>query len=189
MQEQLSTQSEPARPGAKGRPTPKRRDQEAARRRPIVPEDRKAAAKGDRAAAREARVKQNAAMMRGEQWALMPRDRGPERQFIRDYVDARWNIAEFAMPVLLVAMVMSLFFSRFQSSWLMSAIFMLTYGWLLAGMIDMAITYRRIKKRYQAKHPGAEFPRGSGWYAGVRAFQIRRTRVPRPRVKRGEFPG
>ena len=36
----------------KNAPTPRRKDQEAARRRTLVPEDRKAAAKGDRAAAR-----------------------------------------------------------------------------------------------------------------------------------------
>ena len=44
----------PERPGAKNRPTPKRRDQEAANKHPVVNTDRKAAARSDREARRVA---------------------------------------------------------------------------------------------------------------------------------------
>ncbi|MGZ4697907.1 MAG: DUF3043 domain-containing protein, partial [Oryzihumus sp.] len=55
------------RPGAKNRPTPRRRDQEAARKKPLVPTDRKAAANDARLKAREARARQRAAMMTGDE--------------------------------------------------------------------------------------------------------------------------
>ena len=45
-------QERPQREGAKNRPTPKRRDQEAARKRPLVQADRKSAKAADREARR-----------------------------------------------------------------------------------------------------------------------------------------
>jgi hypothetical protein len=61
------------RPGAKNRPTPSRREQETARKRPLVPTDRKAAAGQSREAARLARAKQRAALLTGDESALPAR--------------------------------------------------------------------------------------------------------------------
>jgi len=47
------------RPGAKNRPTPKRRDQEAARKQPLVVTDRKAAKDRDKDKRREALARQD----------------------------------------------------------------------------------------------------------------------------------
>jgi hypothetical protein len=65
-----------ARVGAKNRPTPKRRDQEAARKQPLVVTDRKAARNTDRAKRREAMAKQRRAMLTGDEAHLPPRDKG-----------------------------------------------------------------------------------------------------------------
>ena len=48
----VTVQDRVERAGAKNRPTPSRREQEAARKRPLVPTDRKAAAKSAREADR-----------------------------------------------------------------------------------------------------------------------------------------
>ena len=40
-----------------------------------------------------------------------------------------------------------------------------------------------------ARSSAATSTQGLGWYSVMRAFQMRRTRVPRATVKRGEFPG
>ena len=95
------------REGAKNRPTPKRRDQEAARRRPLVPTDRKAAKRHAREERRKAAALQHKAMLSGDEVHLPPRDRGPVRRFIRDYVDARWNLGEWLLPVMLVTLIVS----------------------------------------------------------------------------------
>ena len=45
----------------------------------------------------------------------------------------------------------------------------------------------RLKAQLRGKF-GEDPPRGSVMYAAMRAFQIRRTRLPRPVVARGQFP-
>lgn len=188
LNEQLEQQAHPARPGAKNRPTPKRREAEAAKRRPLIETDRKAAAQRDRAASREERARQHEAMMRGEDWALLPRDRGRARAFIRDSIDARWNIAEFTMPALIVAMLLSLLVNVIRNPALVWAVMLCTYGVILLGLVEQVIVYQRIKRAFRAAHPQEEWPARAGFYSAMRAFQLRPTRVPRPRVKRGERP-
>lgn len=170
----------PPRPGAKNRPTPKRKDQEAARRRPLVETDRKAAKAADKERVREARAAQRAAAERGEDHALPMRDRGPEKRYIRDKVDTRLSIGEIALPLMLVAMI----------AWFIPVRMVQTVGlslvWLvvLAGLTDAFLMWRRIKKGLLAKF--GTVPRGGAAYAIMRAMQIRRGRFPRPAVKRGQ---
>ena len=95
------------RPGAKNHPTPSRRDQEAARKRPLVPTDRKAAAGQSREATRLARAKQRAALLSGDESALPARDKGPVKRYIRDVVDTRWNIGEFMLPIMVLVLALS----------------------------------------------------------------------------------
>ena len=170
----------PPRPGAKNRPTPKRKDQEAARRRPLVETDRKAAKAADKERAREARLERRAAADRGDDSALPARDRGPEKRYIRDMVDSRLNIGEIALPLMLVAMI----------AWFIPVRAVQTIGltlvWLvvLLGLTDAILSWRRIKKGLLAKFDSV--PRGGMSYTITRAMQIRRGRFPRPAVKRGE---
>ena len=63
-----------------------------------------------------------------------------------------------------------------------------TYVLVLVSAIDAFWMQRRVKKKLQAKFGDDVDLRGLGWYAVMRSFQIRRTRVPRAMVKRGEFP-
>src|SRR5690606_21945286 len=81
--------------------------QEAARKRPLVDNDRKAAKARARDERRRAASLQHKAMLSGDEAHLPPRDRGPVRRFIRDYVDARWNIGEWLLPIMLVTLIVS----------------------------------------------------------------------------------
>ena len=65
----------------KGAPTPKRSAQEAARKRPLVPEDRKASKAAERAAVTEQRLKMRQAMDTGDEKFLPLRDKGPQKRF------------------------------------------------------------------------------------------------------------
>ena len=178
------------RPGAKNRPTPSRREQEAARKRPLVPTDRKAAAGQSRDANRVTRAKQRAAMLSGDESALPPRDKGPVKRYIRDAVDARWNVGEFMLPVMIVVLALTFAPALLPSiaSWTTLLVFALVYGLVAAGALDAFLMWRRTKAKIVAKFGDAP-PRGSAMYAVMRAFQMRRSRLPRPQVARGVKSG
>ncbi len=182
---QLEQEAVAAREGAKNRPTPKRRDQEAARKRPLVVTDRKQARQSDRAKRREAMSKTRTAMMTGDESGLPTRDKGAARRFIRDYVDARRNLAEFMLPVMLIVLALSFL----RTSSVLLAVTVLTYGILLTAIGDTFLMWRRLRARLIEKFgEEAARTRGNGMYAAMRAFQLRRSRMPRVQVKRGEFP-
>ena len=184
LNDELASQVEQdqARPGAKNRPTPKRREQEALNKRPLVVTDRKAASAQDKAARREAMAKQRAGMVTGEEKYLPARDKGPRRRFIRDTVDARWNIGEFMLPVMLIVLLLSFV----RASWALMAVFVLVYGLILVAIGDAVLMWRRTRTKIESKFGQAE--KGDAWYAIMRAFQMRRTRMPKPQIARGDHP-
>ena len=177
-----SVEEEPSRPGAKNRPTPKRREQEAKNKRPLIVTDRKAARSQDRNVRREATAKQRAGMLSGDERYLPVRDKGPRRRFIRDTVDARWNLGEFMLPVMLLVLLLSFV----RASWALMLVFVMVYGLILVAIVDAVLMWRRTRKRVEEKFGAAE--KGDAWYAIMRAFQMRRTRMPKPQVARGQQP-
>jgi hypothetical protein len=183
-EQQADTVARPEREGAKNRPTPKRRDQEAARRRPLVETDRKAARDRDRLARREAQLKQRQAMVTGDDAHLPARDKGPVRRYIRDYVDARWNLGEFMLPVMLVVLALS--FVRIP--WVFAAVSIGVYALILIAAVDGFLMWRKLKRQLVAKFGEDKVGRGLAMYAVMRGFQIRRSRMPRPLVDRGHYP-
>ena len=174
------------RPGAKNRPTPSRRDQEAANKRPLVPTDRKAAASQSREANKVARAKQRAALLSGDEHALPARDKGPVKRYIRDAVDTRWNVGEFMLPVMVVVLALTFIAPMVPSVATLTTllVFTMVYGLVAAGVLDAFFMWRRIKAKVIAKF-GENPPRGAAMYAVMRAFQMRRSRLPRPQVERG----
>jgi Protein of unknown function (DUF3043) len=183
-QPQAQTIERPAREGAKNRPTPKRREQEAARKRPLVVTDRKAARETDKLKRREAQLRQRQAMVTGDDAHLPARDKGPVRRFIRDYVDARRNLGEFMLPVMVIVLALSFI----PEPWVFVAVSLGVYGLLATAALDSFLMWRRLKKLVAAKFGEDKLGRGLAMYAVMRGFQIRRSRMPRPMVKRGEFP-
>lgn len=175
-----AVEEHPKRPGAKNRPTPKRKEAQAARRKPLVPADREAAKKAAKERAREQRRAQREAADRGEESALPARDRGPQKRFIRDWVDSRWTMGEIAMPLMLVA-IGTILIRNFYAQTIALALVWIV---VLAGFIDCFIMWRKIRKHLTAKFGSVE--PGGARYAVMRSMQMRRTRYPRPVVKRGD---
>lgn len=171
------------REGAKNRPTPKRKEREAARKRPLVDNDRKAARLRAREERRKAAATQHRAMLTGDEKHLPPRDRGPVRRFIRDYIDARWNIGEWLLPIMLITLILS--YAR-PNQWTLAGTFML-YLIVLFAVGDSIFAWRRMKKILSEKYSPEELS-GGGFYTFMRSFQLRRWRMPRPQIARGEFP-
>jgi Protein of unknown function (DUF3043) len=174
------------RPGAKNRPTPKRSVAQAANKRPLVPNDRKAAGKNatkaNREQLREQRIRQRQAMLTGDERYLPARDAGPERRYIRDYIDARYNIGELMLPV--VALVFALSLTR--SGYVIFVVTVAVYVLILAAIVDAVFLRVRLRKLLTAKF--GSMPRSSVFYGITRSLQIRRWRMPRPKVARREYP-
>jgi len=163
---------------SKGRPTPKRKEAESKRKvsslAPIVTKDQKRASK---AQAREDRVAQRAAYMRGDESALPARDRGPARRFVRNYVDSRRSTGEYFLPTIFVVLV----FTLVRNPIIQIGAMVLMYAMLLVAVIDGIFLSRKIRKAVQEQFPGTE-TKGLGMYAWLRSTQMRRLRAPHPQV-------
>jgi hypothetical protein len=179
----------------KGKATPKRREAEAKRRGPVAPppttmreamkrnkELRKAnpQTKEDRRAAAKTRRE---AMMRGDDKALLPRDRGPVKAYVRDLVDSRRNLLGLFMPLAILVFLALLV----QNQQIASYVTLFCTAMLLVMAIEGFVNGRKIAKLVREKFPKeAVNGRSIGWYAFVRASQIRKLRVPKPRLKPGD---
>ncbi|WP_211489784.1 DUF3043 domain-containing protein [Georgenia thermotolerans] len=170
----------------KGRPTPKRKEAEAQNRRPLVVNDRKEAKRRAREVRNEAYMRQRQAMITGDERYLPVRDKGPVRRYARDYVDARWSIAEFFMPFALLMIVAMMFAGRFPQFAEIMVLGM--YAVLLVAIADSLIMVFFLKRRLRAKFGDKAIAPWTGFYAFGRSFYWRRLRQPKPQVKRGQYP-
>nr|WP_243855194.1 DUF3043 domain-containing protein [Diaminobutyricimonas sp. TR449] len=168
----------------KGQPTPSRKEREAANKRPLVPGDRKVANKEARAKMAEAREKARIGIANGEERYLPERDKGPQKRYVRDYVDARTSIGEFMIPVMFLVIIIT-----FVPDPSTQVIAMLTL-WLFFGLavIDSVILGFLVRKKLRVKFGEDRVERGVRWYAAMRSLQLRVMRLPKPQVKRGHFP-
>lgn len=167
----------------KGRPTPSRKQAQAANAQPIVGSRDKTLMKEQRRQQTEARERARLGMMQGDERFLTPRDKGPQRRYVRDYVDARWSVGELLIPMMLVVLVMTFIPGIMQ-------VISLIVIWAFVGLaiIDAVFLGMRLKKRLGEKFGEDRVQPGFRWYAAMRAFQFRPLRVPKPQVKRGSFP-
>jgi hypothetical protein len=168
----------------KGAPTPRRKDQEAARRRPLVPTDRKASKAAERQAAADERARVRRALETGDERHLPFKDRGPQKRFARDVVDARFNVGEYLMFAALVFVVISFVVPQVSDA----QVYILAAFWIvfILVILDTFWLSRQLKKRLTAKF--GEVERGTVWYGSMRALQFRPLRLPKPQVSRGQYP-
>jgi hypothetical protein len=173
---------EVGKPGGKGRPTPKRSEAEKRRRQPITaPKDRKEAYRKVRSRQAEDRAKARQGMARGEDKYLQKRDRGPVRALARDYVDARRTVGSYLMWAFIVMFMLSLLPYVFAK-----LLVPLAFPVLLAlALVEGVVISRQVKKLATERFPEEE-QRGVGLYAAMRSMQLRRLRIPNPRLRPGE---
>jgi hypothetical protein len=187
--------AEPAREGAKGRPTPKRREAQQRNRTPLgsktmagaarpgaTKEEKKAARAEQRTAMAEERARTRQALITGDERHLPARDKGPARRFVRDYVDARRNVGEMFIPAALVILGASLI----PNQYVIVGSLVSLYGLVLLVVLD-SLWLRRTLKRVTVETFGDK-AQGAPGYGVMRALQIRRTRLPRPQTQRGQYP-
>ena len=175
----------------KGHATPSRREREAANKRPLVAGKARLTKEEKRKRA-NARFEARQGFEAGDERYLPARDKGPQKRFVRDYVDARLTVAEFMVPLMFAVIVLT-FLPQYSAKDQSGAVMQLTvliamYGFFLIALIDVMIMGRSITRAVAAKFGADRVEKGLRWYAGVRAFQFRPLRTPKPRVERGQFP-
>ena len=164
----------------KGRPTPRRKDREAEHKRPLVTNNRKEA----RAKLAASREKARLGMANGEERFLPQRDKGPQRKWSRDYVDARWNFGEFLIPVMF-AVIIATFLPSLEAQFIAISVL---WGFFILTVLDSIWVGNRVRKGLRAKYGVDNVENGVRWYSAMRALQMRGLRLPKPQVKRGEKP-
>ncbi|MFG2889475.1 DUF3043 domain-containing protein [Streptomyces sp. NPDC048248] len=168
----------------KGRPTPKRSDAQSQRRsRAHTPTNRKEASKAQREARRVDMAKQREAMASGDERYLPVRDKGPVRRFARDFVDSRWCVAEFFLPMAVVILVLTMV----RVPQIQNIALLLWLVIIVLIVLDSVGIWFRLGKQLTARFPN-ESQKGVKAYAVMRTLQMRRLRLPKPQVKRGERP-
>jgi hypothetical protein len=172
---------------AKGRPTPKRSEAERNRRQPITGSGSRSRAPAsprtpeEKARARGDRARKYEAMKQGESWALNPRDRGPAKALARDYIDSKRRISEYYMYILVVLLAAVFLRNKTEQQYISPLVLVL----VVIIVIDAQVIRRSLRKLVGERLPG-ESTRGLTMYAVMRALQIRRFRMPAPRVRPGD---
>lgn len=163
----------------KGRPTPTRREAEAARKARLgrLPQDPKERRRAERSARNEGYQRQRQALRSGDAKNFPARDQGPARAWIRDYVDGRLRMLEFLMPIVVVAWFTLIL--RSASIYIYASFAMELV--VVVGIVFGIMLNFRVKREIRARF-GEEHVRGSGFYAFSRAAMPRFLRQPRPSV-------
>ncbi len=172
------------KPDGKGRPTPSRKEAEAAAKlRARAGVDKKAAQKVLREKRADSNRKMREGMKAGDEKYLPARDQGPVKSFVRDWVDSRLTFAEFLLPVLVLIMVGN----SLPNDTIRSVTNGLWTASILLLLVDTVILRFRLKKALQEKFPD-ESHKGTTFYAYIRMLQIRFMRLPKPKVRLGGAP-
>ncbi len=179
---QTETPESDPKPGGKGRPTPSRKEAEAAAKaRAKAPRSRKEQAAAQRSQRTESSRKVREAMKTGDERYFLARDKGPERRFIRDYVDSRFSFLELMIPAMLATLVMG--YSNVTALERISNLML--FGMFLLIIIDMVTIRFRLRRELVRRFPG-ETHKGTTWYAISRSMQMKFMRLPKSRVRIGE---
>lgn len=191
----------------KGRPTPKRnevRREHGELRGPVKPpltskearerrkeqkasmskEELKAQKARERAERREQRRIAEERMAAGDPKYMLPRDQGPERRLVRDWVDSRRFIANIFLPFALVLLLVMIVGQAIPT--IANVVSMVAMVLILALAVEGVWIGRKANSVVRERMPeSTETGFGLGFYAYSRASQPRRLRTPRPNVEIG----
>jgi hypothetical protein len=167
----------------KGRPTPTRKEREAANLKPLVGNKSKEAREQARIQQRDSRLKARAAMMAGEEKYLLGRDQGPQRKIAREIIDGRYTLIEGLMPLMIVFLIVTSI-TPVAANNLITLVMVLV---LFTDSMEPTIMHRmigaRIKERLGAT---TKMQKGTWFYVFTRGMQPRPLRIPKPKPRRSK---
>lgn len=207
-QEQKKASNNKAFTPKKGRPTPKRNEVERehgvrreAYEAPTTPaearkrrkelkasmskEEYKAMKQRERDQAARERRRVNERMMAGDEKYLMARDKGPERRFVRDWVDSHRYLMNLFLPMTLIVIILMIIgVKNPQVANLASIVMMVIFLIMIGEGIWLA---RKLNRQVRERFPETTQGKfGIGIYAFTRATMIRRLRTPAPQKQPGD---
>lgn len=170
---------EPTKAEGKGRPTPTRKEaQAAAKQRAKAVIDPKTRTKEQRMS-QAARARD--AMRTGDDRYLPARDQGPVKKFARDWIDSRFSLIEFILPILAIVLLFG--FSKKTANLAallqIAAILLIVFegSWVIFG----------VRRAVRKKFPN-ESTRGLAYYSLLRAMNLRFLRMPKTQFGPGGKP-
>jgi hypothetical protein len=181
------TQAAPESVSGKGHATPKRRDREAEQKRPLAPAGSRQSSPQSRAQRDQARDRMNRALQTGEERYLPARDKGPVRRWTRDYTDSHTTLREFFLFAAIAMILAVVVFGRMQQAFAVYAMLAM-YAITIGFAVDAAVGAFLLRRALNRKFAREDIPRGTIWYGISRSIQIRRARLPKPQVARGQYP-
>jgi hypothetical protein len=163
-------------------PRPSAANRSLLRRQPLVNKDRKAANRKAKEQQRQERDRARIGMMNGEEKYLTRRDKGPQRRYIRNYIDARFSVGEIFIPAAILILVIAFTMPVQIQQYFTYAV----WGLIVLIILDGFVLNYILKNRLRAKF--GEVERGITFYAVMRSIQLRPLRMPKPQVKRRQYP-
>jgi hypothetical protein len=176
----------------KGRPTPKRRDTVGVRGPVTAPKTRKEAyarQKAQSKAAKTARktpqadmtvAQRRAAMKAGDPAVLPRRDQGETRKLARDYVDSHRMASNYFLLLFPLMVVSGLIKG-------LAVVQLVTLALAIGFIAEWYFAGRRIRRIAIERFGEAQGGNMTiGFYAGSRAYLMRRWRLPAPQVDLGD---
>lgn len=167
----------------KGRPTPSRKEAQAAARERARAAANPKGAKRNKSDRQSAQAKMREAMRTGDERYLPERDKGPVKRFVRDFIDSRFTFSQFLLPMLFAIMILS-YSSNPGAKTIGSYLWGLT---VVVVVIEVGFTMWRMRRALAEKLP-KESPRGAMFYGVLRMVQLRFLRMPKPQVRPGGKP-
>ncbi len=189
----MTDSPESAPPIGKGHATPSRKEREAANKRPLVAPrsaGREKLTKEQRRKRAADRLVARQGFEAGDERYLPARDKGPQRKFVRDFIDSRYTVGEFMIP-LMFSVIIATFLPQYNAVdgsqvGLQMTVIIAMYGFFFIAVADAMIFGRKLLKVMGEKFGETKLEKGHRWYAATRAFQFRPLRVPKPQVVRGQ---
>ena len=154
--------------------TPTRREAEQARRERLHPVLTK----------KEVRARNQEARMLAANEQRRAVDMQPGRQLARDFIDSRRTMCQFAMPIILLTLVVQMIGGAFTMEIAYTSM-VVTWVIILALVLEIVFLEIRFGKLHRERLP-KEPMRGLRFYLFNRAINPRRMRLPKPRVQIGE---
>jgi hypothetical protein len=150
-----------------------------------APENRREAMRQSRENRRRDSQERTEGMRNGDERYMLVRDRGPERQLVRNVVDARRTIGTWFFGgalIVLIGTTVRITAVQFASN--------ILWAILAVGVvIDSILIAQKVKKLTRERFPKTEQRIGSLQIYGImRALTFRRMRTPKPQVKLGDKP-